>query len=291
MQHWGLTGSGRYQIRKILQAVYPHLGDRIFTLVENEAHVLGSLGLLKEHLAWLEARGRSPVNGNFGLLVDIGGEDTKISVISLRQQALFENAMNCKCSAGTGSLMDILRDLLDIPDVAEAYRMAGEAGRAWRINATCAVFLMEEARKMQARGVPAAEILASCCTAIVENMARTLWQQVTIPPNPVVLLHGQTMMSDPLALATISRLEAYGRGPVYGLVPPHPGHRACYGLLGRAAGGGDAILREECRWERFTGWPYDRKLISCPGRVCGNERMRCTRTAIRVPARSIRRLR
>ena len=281
VQHWGITGSGRYQIRKILRAVYPHLGDRIFTLVENEAHVLGSLGLLKGHLAWLEGRGRSPVNTDFGLLVDIGGEDTKISVISLAQQALFENAMNCKCSAGTGSLMDILRDLLDIPDVEEAYRMAGGAGRAWRINATCAVFLMEEARKMQARGVPAAEILASCCTAIVENMARTLWQQVTIPPSPVVLLHGQTMMSDPLALATISRLEAYGRGPVYGLVPPHPGHRACYGLLGRAAGGGDPLLHEECRWERFTGWSYERKLISCPGSVCGNVRMRCTRTAIR----------
>ncbi len=280
VQHWGLTGSGRYQIRKILQAVYPHLGDRIFTLVENEAHVLGSFGLLKGHMAWLEERGRAPVNGEFSLLVDIGGEDTKISVISLAQRGLFENAMNCKCSAGTGSLMDILRDLLDIPDVAEAYRMAGEAGGAWRINATCAVFLMEEARRMQARGVPAAEILASCCHAIVENMARTLWQQVTIPPSPVVLLHGQTMQSDPLALATIGRLEAYGRGPVYGLIPSHPGHRACYGLLGRARRG-DAILPEECRWERFTGWPYERRLISCPGLVCGNERMRCTRTAIR----------
>jgi hypothetical protein len=35
VQHWGLTGSGRYQIRKILQAVYPHLHERIFTMVEN----------------------------------------------------------------------------------------------------------------------------------------------------------------------------------------------------------------------------------------------------------------
>jgi len=56
-----------------------------------------------------------PVNRDFGLLVDIGGEDTKISVISLRRRALLENAMNCKCSAGTGSLMDILRDLLAVP--------------------------------------------------------------------------------------------------------------------------------------------------------------------------------
>ena len=279
VQHWGLTGSGRYQIRKILQAVYPHLRERIFTMVENEAHVLGSIGLLQGHISDLKRKGHTLVNEDFGLLVDIGGEDTKISVISLQQQALFENAMNCKCSAGTGSLMDVLRDLLDVADVAEAYRMAGEAGQAWRSNATCAVFLMEEARKMQARGIPTAEILASCCYAIVENMARTLWQQVTIPPNTVVLLHGQTMKSDPLALATVSRLEALSRTPVYGLVPPHPGHRACYGLLSRT-GERNPILKEECEWERFTGWSYERKLISCPGRVCGNDRMRCTRTAI-----------
>ncbi|MHB8770754.1 MAG: BadF/BadG/BcrA/BcrD ATPase family protein [Syntrophales bacterium] len=279
VQHWGLTGSGRYQIRKILQAVYPHLRDRIVTMVENEAHVLGSLGLLEGHIAFLAARGRAPVNRDFGLLVDIGGEDTKISVISLRRRALLENAMNCKCSAGTGSLMDILRDLLAVPDVERAYGMAGEARQAWKSNATCAVFLMEEARRMQARGVPPAEILASCCHAIVENMARTLWKQVTIPPNPVVLLHGQTMKSDPLALATVDCLERHFRGPVYGLIPPDPGHRACYGLLSRA-GEADPIVTEFCDWERFTGWSYERKLISCPGRVCGNERMRCTRTAI-----------
>lgn len=286
VQHWGLTGSGRHQIRKILQAVYPHLQERIFTLVENEAHVLGSLVPLKDHIAALKRRGRGPVNGDFGLLVDIGGEDTKISVVSLGQGELFENAMNSKCSAGTGSLMDVLRDLLDIPDVGLAYRMAEGAPRAWRINAACAVFLLEEARKMQARGVDAAEILASCCHAIVENMARTLWRQVTIPPHPVVLLHGQTMLSDPLALAAVARLETHCRGPVYGLVPPHPGHRACHGLLSRA-GTGDPPLAERCDWERFTGWSYDRKLIACPGVVCGNKLMRCTRTAItpRPPAR------
>jgi len=39
----------------------------------------------------------------------------------------------------------------------------------------------------------------------------------------VVLLHGQTMKSDPLALATVNCLEEHGRGFVYGLVPPIPG--------------------------------------------------------------------
>ena len=279
VQYWGLTGSGRYQIQRILQAIYPHLQDRIFTLVENEAHVLGSLQILEDHIADLKRQGYAEINDSCGILVDIGGEDTKISIIDLKRKALQENAMNCKCSAGTGSLMDILRDLLNIPDVATAYRMASRASRAWRINATCAVFLMEEARKMQARGVDTGEILASCCHAIVENMARTLWPQVNILPNSVVLLHGQTMQSDPLALATIDRLAVHCRGPIYGLIPPHPGYRACFGLQSLIPAQTE-IIGQICHWESITAWSYKRKLFSCSGSVCGNDLMRCTRTTI-----------
>ncbi len=279
VQYWGLTGSGRYQIQRILQAVYPHLRERIFTMVENEAHVLGSLEILGEHIASLKQQGHTSINEDCGILVDIGGEDTKISVIDLKSKSLRENAMNCKCSAGTGSLMDILGDLLDIPDVATAYQMAANASQARRINATCAVFLMEEARKMQAAGVDVGEILASCCYAIVENMARTLWHQVNILPDTVVLLHGQTMRSDPLALATISRLMTHCRGPIYGLIPPHPGYRACLGLQSRIPAGG-VIIDQICTWENITGWSYRRKLFSCVGSVCGNDLMRCTRTTI-----------
>jgi len=279
VQYWGLTGSGRYQMQRILQAVYPHLRERIFTRVENEAHVLGSLEILSDHIAVLAQTGHSLVHDDRGILVDIGGEDTKISIIDVQRKALSENAMNCKCSAGTGSLMDILRDLLDIRDVATAYRMAHQAERAWRMNATCAVFLMEEARKMQAAGVDTGEILASCCYAIVENMARTLWHQVNISPQSVLLLHGQTMLSEPLALATIHRLSTHCGGPVYGLVPPDPGYRACLGLQ-KQIPLQTPVIDQICAWEKVTGWNYHRKLFSCSGSICGNEQMRCTRATL-----------
>ncbi len=279
VQNWGLTGSGRYQIAQVLKAVYPHLRDRILTMVENEAHCLGSLDLAERHIGALKRQGHRSLNEDIALLVDIGGEDTKISVISLKERVLVENAMNCKCSAGTGSLMDVLKDLLGIPDVTLAYRLAQEAEGALRVNATCAVFLMEEARKMQAQGIDVADIFASCCYSIVENMARSLWRQVNVLPNTVVLLHGQTMLSDPLALATIDRLEAHCRGPVYGLVPPDPGHRACYGLIGRMAPG-LPLIEQYCEWNRLSEWRYERKLFHCSGRICGNERMRCTRTTL-----------
>ena len=279
VQNWGITGSGRYQIAEILRAVYPHLRDRIVTMIENEAHVLGSLDLLGQHIVKLKQQGHTGLNEDVAFLVDIGGEDTKISAISITDRMLIENAMNTKCSAGTGSLMDVLKDLLDIHDAARAYRLAEEAGCARKMNATCAVFLMEEARKMQARGIDAAEILASCCWAVVENMARTLWRHVTLLPNTVVLLHGQTMLSDPLALATVHCLSLHSQGPVYGLVPPYPGHRACYGLLSRIKK--TSLIHERCDLANLIDWPYERKLFFCPGHVCGNEQMRCTRTVIR----------
>ena len=90
---------------------------------------------------------------------------------------------------------------------------------------------MENARKLQLAGVPRGEILAAANWAIVENMARTLWPQVELPGHAVVLLHGQTMLSDPLPLAVTHRLQSWLDAPVYALVPPNPGHRACLGLI------------------------------------------------------------
>jgi activator of 2-hydroxyglutaryl-CoA dehydratase len=62
---------------------------------------------------------------------------------------------------------------------------------------------MENARKLQIQGVPRGDILASANWAIVENMARTLWKQVDLPRKALVLLHGQTMLSESLPLGLV----------------------------------------------------------------------------------------
>ncbi len=78
-------------------------------------------------------------------MIDIGGEDTKISTITLNQEGMFDNAMNVKCSAGTGSLMDTLTSLFKVDDIATACDSAFKAEKSYAINTTCAVFLMENA--------------------------------------------------------------------------------------------------------------------------------------------------
>ncbi|RJX31355.1 MAG: hypothetical protein C4516_07445 [Oxalobacter sp.] len=276
----GVTGSARYQVREALARIYPQLTSRLAVLVENYAHARGSIDQAREHLVRLKTAGVTDLNEDFCILVDIGGEDTKISTIAMREAELFSNAMNIKCSAGTGSLMDTLSALFGIPGAGEASRLAFEAERGLEINATCAVFLIENAQKLQAQGVPRGEILASASWAIVENMARTLWSQVELPGRTVVLLHGQTMLSDPLPLAVSHRLESYLGEPAYCLVPTYPGHRACLGLirtLSVTAPAGAVTVP----FSALLDAKFEKVIIKCRGIACEDPSAACNRTGLR----------
>lgn len=280
IQNIGLTGSGRYQVKKAMEGIYPHLRERIHVLVENYAHARGAVSYVKDYIHTLESKGETAVNKDFCLLIDIGGEDTKVSVISLEKEELFDNAMNMKCSAGTGSLMDTLKAMFGIENVADAYKMAFDAERAYVINATCAVFLMENARKMQAEGYPRTEILSSCTHSIVENMARTLWDQVDFPRNTVVLLHGQTMLSDPLPLAVTDRIQNYTGSKAYCIVPPLPGHRACLGLIKTIQDMNLPLIEDHTLLSDFINFQYNKKLFICRGGACGDKNASCSRTLL-----------
>lgn len=273
----GITGSARYQVQIALTQVYPVLADRVTVLVENYAHARGSLDYAQAEIARLEGLGIKEVNRDFCLLIDVGGEDTKISTIALGEEELFANAMNAKCSAGTGSLLDTLVALFALDGVAAASELALAAEKGYAINATCAVFLLENARKLQAEGVAIAEILASASWAIVENMARSLWRQIDLPKDCVTLLHGQTMLSDPLPLAIAQRIQEVTGSATYCLVPPDPGHRACIGLIRTlAASGLSSSVTIEL--QRFIDQGYQKRMIQCHGALCGDAQARCHRT-------------
>jgi len=275
----GITGSARYQVEQALIHIYPALKERTSVLVENYAHARGSIDHARHHIRRLKERGFSDINEDFCILIDIGGEDTKISTIALEQAELFDNAMNLKCSAGTGSLMDTLSAMFNIESVVKGCEEAFAASRSFTINATCAVFLMENASKLQAQGVPRGQILASANWAIVENMARSLWSQLELPPNTVVLLHGQTMLSDPLPLAVTHRLHSYLGGPVFALVPPQPGHRACIGFI-RTLMQAPLPGHEIISLADFIETKFEKRIILCKGVACGDDDARCNRSSL-----------
>lgn len=275
----GLTGSARYQIQKAITATYPQLADRVTVLVENYAHARGSIDLARKYFDQLKQNGISDCNEDFCLLVDIGGEDTKISSIDLCQGDLYDNAMNTKCSAGTGSLLDTLADLFGIDDISAVAQLALDAPRAEALNATCAVFLLEHARRLQAVGRDQSEIIASAVWAIVENMARSLWPQIHMAPNTLVLLHGQTMQSDPLPLAVAQRLQEFLGGPGYCLVPADPGHRACLGLI-RTLSEQQVHNPVALPLAILVDKHFSRKIIQCHGALCGDRNAHCYRSQL-----------
>ncbi len=274
----GVTGSARYQVQKILVNIYPQLEGSVDVLVENFAHARGSLGFAQEHIARLKAMGVGPVNEKRCILVDVGGEDTKISTLDLERAELFDNAMNIKCSAGTGSLLDVLAALFNIPDISAVSQMALQAPEALAINATCAVFLMENAIRMQGEGIGRDQILASAIWAIVENMAHSLWNQIALPQHAVALLHGQTMLGVPLTLATSHRLQTHIGAPTYCLVPPDPGHRACIGLIHTMDQ--KAFTASTIRLSAFIEQPFRKHMVQCRGAACGDPDACCNRSRL-----------
>ncbi len=276
----GITGSARYQIQQALTATYPQLADRILVLVENYAHARGSVPEVRAYLDELAGQGVENLNRDFCVLVDVGGEDTKISTIDLKQGDLYDNAMNTKCSAGTGSLLDTLVDLFRLDGVGEAVKLAMEAPQAEAINATCAVFLLEHARRLQAEGRGQGSIIASAVWAIVENMARSLWPQIYLPSNTVVLLHGQTMQSDPMPLAISQRLQTFLDEPAYCLVPAIPGHRACHGLIQTCIDRTEIEGSVAVSLSHFIEQQFTRKIIHCRGAVCGDPDAHCFRSRL-----------
>lgn len=279
IQYIGVTGSGRQQVKSVLGDVWPILKNkaRITDLVENYAHARGSINEARAHIQRLEAKGID-INEEFCVLVDVGGEDTKITILDLKHGEMYDNAMNQKCSAGTGSLMDSFRRAMEIPTIREACRLAMQAEQGYDMNATCAVFMQQNAAKRQAEGYPVNAIFASCYWAIVENMARTLWSQVDVPKNALVLLHGQTMLSDPLPLATMRQMQKYTGSPMYGLVPSNAGHRACLGLLADAPKG--PAITNLCDLDDLLNMKFDKKLIVCHGAVCGDKASSCNRSQL-----------
>jgi len=277
VQHIAITGSARYQVQKSFCEIYPDIADRVSVLVENYAHARGAIEHIRNHIRYLHGKGVQDLDERQAILVDVGGEDTKISILALEHEELHDNAMNVKCSAGTGSLMDSLAVFFGIKDIGAAAALALTAVKAFKINATCAVLLWENARRLQARGERLDEILASSVWAVTENMARSLWNQIDLPVNAVTILVGQTMLSDALPLAVTSRLLEHLHGETYGLVPPYPGHNACLGLI-RSFGGRDLADAPRLDFGTYLSQHYDKRIIKCRGAACGDPEAVCNRT-------------
>ncbi|MFC1706567.1 acyl-CoA dehydratase activase [Planctomycetota bacterium] len=103
------------------------------------------------------ARGAFHRVGRPGVLIDMGGQDTKVIRVGAGG-AVADFAMNDKCAAGTGRFLEVLLRRLDVPYDRVATLVA-EAGKAVQVSSTCTVFAESEVISLVSEGAPLAGIL------------------------------------------------------------------------------------------------------------------------------------
>ncbi len=125
------------------------------------------------------ARGASHLFPGTRLVLDIGGQDTKVIRVSERGE-VEDFAMNDKCAAGTGRFLDVCANALGF-DVAEIGPVSLTARRPVKVTSTCTVFAESEVTSHLSRGKEPPDILAGLHASIASR-SLSLMQRVGVVP-------------------------------------------------------------------------------------------------------------
>lgn len=114
------------------------------------------------------ARGAAHLTGQGGLVIDIGGQDSKAILIN-DQGKVLDFSMNDKCAAGTGRFLQVMSAALGV-DVSELADLARDR-HPLDINSMCTVFAESEVVSLLAKGEDKRDIIAG----IHLSVARRVW--------------------------------------------------------------------------------------------------------------------
>ena len=115
------------------------------------------------------ARGAFALAGRPGLLVDVGGQDTKVIRVGDVGEVL-DFAMTDKCAAGTGRFLEVILARLHVP-LAEVADFTSRAPRTVRVSSTCTVFAESEVISLVAAGEPLDAIVKGLHAALASRVA------------------------------------------------------------------------------------------------------------------------
>jgi predicted CoA-substrate-specific enzyme activase len=103
-----------------------------------------------------------------GTLVDIGGQDSKVILISPEGKVL-DFTMNDKCAAGTGRFLENTASRLDVP-LKQLGAVTLSASEEVSISSTCTVFAESEVISLIAHGVPVESILKGLHRSLIKRI-------------------------------------------------------------------------------------------------------------------------
>jgi predicted CoA-substrate-specific enzyme activase len=159
------------------------------------------------------ARGAFHHTGKAGVLVDIGGQDSKVIRIGI-DGAVADFSMNDKCAAGTGRFLEVLLGRLKV-SWDQVPGLVGSAESAVSVSSTCTVFAESEVISLMAEGKPVPGILKGVHQSLASRVAALAG---TLPPED----DAEVFMSGGVALgrAMVDALAAELRRPVTVLPEP-----------------------------------------------------------------------
>jgi predicted CoA-substrate-specific enzyme activase len=115
-------------------------------------------------------RGGYALSGQDGILVDVGGQDTKI--IQTQDGQVKDFLMNDKCAAGTGKFIEVMATRLGA-DLDEMYELA-QAGMPVAISSMCTVFAESEVIGHIGNGTSREDIAAGVIDSVATRVANLL---------------------------------------------------------------------------------------------------------------------
>jgi predicted CoA-substrate-specific enzyme activase len=115
------------------------------------------------------ARGAFRLRPRPGLLLDVGGQDTKVIRVGATGEVL-DFAMNDKCAAGTGRFLEVILGRLHVP-FDEVSALTAEAERPVAVSSTCTVFAESEVISLVAQGAPLEGIVRGLHAALAARIA------------------------------------------------------------------------------------------------------------------------
>jgi len=137
------------------------------------------------------AKGIFKAVGHGGTLVDIGGQDSKVIIISDKGKVV-DFTMNDKCAAGTGRFLENTAERMKIP-VENIGKLSIESPDEVNISSTCTVFAESEIISMLAHGEGIAPILKGLHRGLISRVVGMIRSVGLVPP---LMLSGGVVKND-----------------------------------------------------------------------------------------------
>ncbi len=103
-------------------------------------------------------------------IINIGGQDSKVIIISPKTRKVLDFQMNDKCAAGTGRFLEVMANALGVP-ISEFGALALRSSKPEPISLMCTVFAESEVISLFAKGAKKEDIAAGIHLSICKRVA------------------------------------------------------------------------------------------------------------------------